>query len=236
MNLFFNNEAMQPKKIFILSVLILIALRVSGQVDSASLIKYTPDYDFKNGIFFSFDQVKKNNPLPKTRIITSVGYDNPHFFDNVLNKNKITYYDNLGNQKEVTIKNIWGYAKNGVLYIKINSGYSRITMIGSISHFVANYTNYNSSSTYPYYYDGYYHDPYRMPPSSYSNTEIRQYLLDFNTGQIYEYTPKNLEILLMNDPEIYEEFNALSRKKKKQQKFMFLRKFNEKNPLYVPKN
>jgi hypothetical protein len=51
-----------------------------------------------------------------------------------------------------------------------------------------------------------------------------------------EYDTKNVEVLLMKDPELYDEFVRLSRKKKKQMLFYYIRKYNEKNPLYLPKN
>ena len=68
------------------------------------------------------------------------------------------------------------------------------------------------------------------------NTELKQYLLDFKTGNILEYDVKSIELLLMADPELHDEFAALNNKKQKQMKFLYLRKFNERNPLYFPKN
>jgi len=38
----------------------------------------------------------------------------------------------------------------------------------------------------------------------------------------------------MADPELHDEFSGLSKKKKKQMKFLYIRKFNEKNPLFFP--
>ena len=38
----------------------------------------------------------------------------------------------------------------------------------------------------------------------------------------------------MKDPEVYDEFAHLSRGKKKDLLFVYIRKYNEKNPLYVP--
>jgi hypothetical protein len=43
-----------------------------------------------------------------------------------------------------------------------------------------------------------------------------------------------MEVLLMKDPELHDEYVQLSNKKKKQLKFLYLRKFNEENPLYIP--
>jgi hypothetical protein len=63
---------------------------------------------------------------------------------------------------------------------------------------------------------------------------MRQFLLDFETGKIMEYEVQGVEVLLMKDPELHDEFEALGNKKKKQMKFLFIRKFNERNPLYIP--
>ena len=198
------------------------------QNEPQKMVEYTTDYKFTDGIFLYFDQVKTNTPLPKTRIITTVNYDHPQFFDILLNNKQISYYDNLGQQNSLLTKDIWGYANNGVLYIKNNNSFSRITLVGSISHFVSSYTTYNTTPSVSY------GNPYYSSTNNYPSTEMRQYILDFSTGKVYDYTVENLMILFMKDTELYDEYNSLRKKKKRQQKFIFLRKFNERNPLMVP--
>ena len=53
--------------------------------------------------------------------------------------------------------------------------------------------------------------------------------------EVYDYDVEALEMLLMKDPILHDEFAQLSKKKKRQLKFLYLRKFNERNPLYIPK-
>jgi len=60
--------------------------------------------------------------------------------------------------------------------------------------------------------------------------------LDFETGRVYDYDFQSLEVLLMKDPELHDEYAQLRRKKKRQLKFLYLRRFNERNPLYLPQN
>lgn len=223
------------RNIYILLALYTIA--GFGQSDSTNMVLYTPEFKFKEGIFLSFDQVKHNNPIPKTRIISDTDYDDNSFFERVLSQKKVYYYNNIGNREDIKTENIWGYSRNGFLFIGVNNGYYRITMIGSICHFVSYYTYETPNYNYPYYYDSYYRDPYRYSPyATTSTTEMRQYLFDFETGRIYDYNVESLEIIFMKDPEIHDEYVALSNKKKKQMKFLYMRKFNERNPLYFPKN
>jgi hypothetical protein len=225
---------------FIVLMLCVPTCFLSAQRDSLGGIKYTPDFNFNEGLFLNFEQVKYNNPVPKSRLVYSVAYDDPDFYEKLMGNKKIYFFNDLGVKEEITTKNIWGYSRNGVLYIGINDGYYRITIVGSICHFVANLTTYNPNygNPYSYPYYGYYnyYNPYGMAPSTYASSEMHQYLLDFNTGRILDYNVESIEVLLMADPELHDEFARLSHKKQKQLKFLYIRKFNEKHPLYFPKN
>jgi hypothetical protein len=139
----------------------------------------------------------------------------------------------------------------------IQGNFNRITFIGRICHFVADITTTDSrySSNYyspygyydpysyysPYsYYGGYspyspYYSPYSRPYNSTRN-ELKQYLIDFETGKIIEFTVDNVVLLLMKDNVLYEEYIQLPRKKRKELLFVYVRRFNEKNPLYLPSN
>lgn len=227
---------------------------VNGQ-NKENMVKYTPDFRFKDGIYLNFDQVKGNNPIPKAKLLTSTDYNDREFFKKLLESGKIYFYDNMGIRQEIITNTIWGYARNGVLYIQIQENFNRITFVGSICHFVADITTYDPryyGSPYNYYnpyyypYSGYspygygsYYSPYSYYPYRQSNmarSEIKQYLIEFKTGNIAEFDMKNTELMLIQDPELYEEYVQLPRKKKKDLMFVYIRKFNERNPLYIPVN
>jgi len=216
-------------------------LPVYGQ-EKEEMVKYTPDFRFKDGIYLSFDQVKMNNPIPKAKLLTSIDYNDREFFKKIMEMDKIYFYDNIGVRQEVGKNAIWGYSRNGVLAIQIQGNFNRITFVGSICHFVADVTTYDSRySNYPYgYYDPYYspygynryYSPYRQ--STMTRTELKQYIIDFESGKTLEFNIQNTALLLMKDDNLYEEYVQLSRKKKKELMFVYIRKFNEKHPLYLP--
>lgn len=220
------------KKIVGIFAILLVCKAVYSQEDSARLVKYTPEFKFREGFYVSFEQVKKNDPLPKSRVITSLDYTDPDFFEKVLEKDKLYYYDGIGNKQELKTKYIWGYSRNGFIYIRMDDGFFRITQVGAISHFVASHTVYSTNYHSPYY-DPYMY-PYRTYSNTYQDTEVRQYLFDFINGRVLDYTEESLSILLMADPELHDEYVSLSRKKRKQMRFMYIRKFNEKHALYFP--
>ncbi|HPT21183.1 MAG TPA: hypothetical protein PLR88_04490 [Bacteroidales bacterium] len=239
-----------------LKIIFLIGLIITGSPlftlcgqEKEGMVKYTHDFKFKDGIYLNFDQVKANSPIPKAKLLTSVDYNDREFFKKIMEAEKIFFYDNMGVRQEVSKGAIWGYARNGILNIQVQGNFNRITFVGNICHFVADVTTYDSryySSPYGYYdpyYSPYSYGSYYSPYNSYyspyrqsgmSRTELNQYLIDFETGKVLEFDVANTELLLMKDQELYEEYVQLSRKKKKELMFVYIRKFNEKNPLYLP--
>jgi len=229
----------------------------AGSQVNDSLVKYTPDFRFKDGIYLNFDQVRANNPVPKAKLLTSTDYNDREFFKKLFESQKIYFYDGMGIRQEVASNTIWGYARNGILYIQIQENFNRITFVGSICHFVADVTTYDSryyNSPYGYYDPYSYYSPYSSyspyygssyyPYGSYyspyrgnmTRNELKQYLIEFETGKILDFDMENTELMLMKDSELYEEYVQLPRKKKKELMFVFIRRFNEKNPLYIPVN
>jgi len=200
--------------------------------DSTNLIKYTPEFKFSDGIFLDFEQVKKNVPVEKARILTTIDYDDNDYFTKITSGKTFSFYNDFGKKLDIPVKNIWGYSDNGILYKKVEDNFYRITIVGAICHFVAFVTSYDySPSTYYGSYNSY--DYYGNRPG-YRNekTDLKQYIIDFKTGKILNYTIQNLEVLLMNDPELHDEYISLRKKKKNQMKFYYIRKFNERNPIY----
>ena len=222
-------------------------IRVSGQ-EKEGMVKYTPEFRFTDGIYLNFDQVKLNSPIPKSKLLTSIDYNDREFFKKILEGDKIYFYDNMGVRQEVAKNSIWGYSRNGVIYIQIQDNFNRITFVGNICHFVADVTtidsrSYNSPYGYydpyysPYSYSSYYnpYSPYYSPyRSNMTRNELKQYLIEFESGKVLEFDISNTELLLMKDNKLYEEYVQLSRKKKKELMFVYIRKFNENNPLYIP--
>ena len=252
------NKIFRILLLVVITTYITTGFEILGQ-ETEGMVKYTPDFRFTDGIFLNFDQVKTNSPIPKAKLLTSTDYNDKDFFKNLFAGEKIYYYDGMGVRQEIDKNSIWGYSRNGVLNIQIDGNFSRITFIGNICHFVADITTfddryYNSPygydpyysryyspySYYPYYspyYGGNYYSPYGSYYSPYRNSarnELKQYLIDFETGKILEYDVDNAEMLLMKDSQLYEEYVQLPRKKKKDLIFVYIRKYNEKNPLYLP--
>ncbi|MBN2664779.1 MAG: hypothetical protein JXR68_14105 [Bacteroidales bacterium] len=207
--------------IFSLSSIILIAQ------DSTVLVVYDKDYDFNDGLFITFDQVLSNSPVLKSNIVTKIPKDSYDFYDLLVQNEDYYIIDDEGNMKRVKSENTWGYADNGRLFVFWEKKGTIIPVLGSISHFLGLHTitDYPSSNNAL----GYYSEPT-------VRTEIVQYIIDFSSGLILEFNIKNIDVILIKDKELYQEWANLSKRKKKKLIFVYLQKFNEQNPLMLPKN
>ncbi len=186
------------------------------------------NFRFNQGLFISFEQVKENAPIPISNIITPVNKNSIDFFNQILNYKYIVFIDKNGQQRQINSKDVWGYSLRGRLYILWGDKPAMIPILGTISHFIASHVEYDYSSNYdPYSY--YYSEPTKRE-------ENKQYILFFPTGQVLEFNYINMTPIFSTDQEIYQQWNNLSRRKKKKLIFVYLRKFNQKHPLMLPQN
>ncbi len=214
---------------FLIFIFIFSGYTYSQNNTNDGKVKYTAAFKFKEGIFLNFQQVKNNNPIPKSQIFTTIDYNEFDFYEKLFENKYITIYDHLGVQKKIAVNEIWGFSDKGILYINVNNEFNRIPVLGLISFFtsekiVQEYDPYRYGNSYYYY-----NDPYS------SKTVTVQYLLDFKTGKLYEFTVGSVKTLISDDLDLSEEFSKLSKRKQKKLKFLYIRKYNQKHPIYFPK-
>lgn len=179
---------------------------------------------FAEGIYPEFSDMTRQKPIPFSRIV-GINPDQP---SEVLDKNTIEYINEFGVKATLERKNLWGYVDKGTLYLLINKEFHRVTLVGTISHLFVSETVVQPTHYDPYSY-GYGYPMYS--PSSYESNRLVQYIIDFKTGIILPMELSSVESLLSADSELYSEFAGLKKRKRKQMMLMYIRRFNERNPL-----
>ena len=174
----------QKRLLFILTLFSFTLTALSQPLtDTSNMIRHSPEFKFKEGIFLNHQQVRNNDPVPKSRIITSIDYSDRDFFTNVLDNKKLLFFDHYGMKQEVKSDDVWGFCRNGILYISLDDKYHRVTIVGNICHFVATITTYDNRYYDPYGYNPYnpynYYGGYGGYQRNTQTNEMRQYLIDF---------------------------------------------------------
>jgi hypothetical protein len=207
--------------------LFLATLRLFPQADS---VAFTRDFTLYEGLYLTHRDLRHNWPIPKEKIITTIKKDQLDFYTKLIEDDNIEYIERDGNKATIKAEKVWGFCQNNVIYINLAKSFFRIPVFGAICFFPASVEINAMSPGYNVFING------PVGTSSSGAREIREFLMDFYTGVLVDFTMDNLENMLKNDEEIYKEFKALSKKKKKDQANRFIRKYNEKHPIYFPKN
>jgi hypothetical protein len=214
------------RAIFFVSLFIL-ASRLCSQGDS---VAYSKDFTLYEGLYLTYMDFRHNWPIPKEKILTKINKDQLDFYSKLIEEDKIEYVERDGNNSTIRSEKVWGFCQNNVIYLNINKSFFRIPVFGAISYFLASIDVNAYSPGYNVFING------PVGNSTTNAKEIREYLMNFYTGNLIEFNLENLEEMLKKDDTIYKEFMALSKKKKKEQANRFIRKYNEKHPVYFPKN
>ncbi len=211
-------------------LLIFVFFRSSAQLDSLNAVDSVPlsgNFHFKDGIFLNFKQVKTNNPISRKNILTDIPKWDINFYSKLVERKTITFFVN-GRKHTVSTKDIWGYSDNGVLYIHWKDDFAKIANKGALCYFMATERTRNFYSPYDYWY----YDPYMI--NNQNDREVRNFILDFNTGKIYQFNVKSLLSLFKKyDLQLYQEYSKLRPRKRRKLMFFYIRKFNQRNKSYI---
>ena len=216
---------------------------IAQETEETQMIRYSPGFELKDGLYLNIDDVKNNDPIPLARIVTDLGSYNKDFINEMYTSEKIILYDDYGIQRFIYTKHIWGYAESGRLYIMAGGQFQRIIIQGSISLFTASETTHmktkfspgDSSLNYTTTED-LYRSHNRKYYYAYVTGERKEYLFDIESNTLAAYTIEVLEKLLLRDFELFSEYTSLRKREKKESMAEFIRRYNQNHPLYFPAN
>ena len=214
------------KKYYLIVIYLLCAVTKSSAQDS---IPYTKDFRLYEGLYLSYEEFRVNWPIPKEKIITNINKDQLDFYSKLMDQPFIEYTERDGSTRKILPEKVWGYCQNNTIFINVEKNFFRVPVFGAISSFLGTVMVQAISQSY---------DPFMNPVIGSSQSrvkEIRQFLFHFYTGEIVPFSIENIEEYIKPDASIYVEYKALNKRKKKEFATKYIRLFNEKHPVYFPK-
>ena len=217
------------------------------ELTAVDSVMYHKDFKFQDGIYKTFKEFKFNSPSIKPQeIIVANTHD---FFGNIKDQTTIIQYKTEdGVHEKLKTKNTWGYCKDGKLHIllrnyktthyfdmedpsiNVGAGYYDLEIIGNIMQAVVE--GYEDNYAPPTDING---APVRGGGHSGFSTIVK--FIDFETGESYDYNVKNFMKMIKKDQQLFQEYtNIKPTRKKKQMIFLYLKRFNNRNPIYIYKN
>jgi len=160
--------------------------------------------------------------LGKKQIVSSVPKTDIDYMHQVTDNKYMMYRDSTGTEIKIETNTIWGYCQNRSIYLNYNKSFNRINVIGTLCHFTATVTNFIG-----------YADPMYGMGTNNTYDEIRQFVFDTQTNKVYAFNVSTMQELLKTDQTLYDEFMKIKKRKRDDATFLYMRKFNEKHPLYL---
>lgn len=209
------------------SAIFVLLFFISGLAFSQSdSLVYTRDFEFKEGIYLTINQFKSDDPIPPGSIVSAIPKSELDFLTQVLENKKVTYIDEKGVEQQVATASIWGYCRNRTVYLNFNQTFNRINVIGNLCHFTSEVVVLST-----------YQDPmYFNRGMSNSYNELRQFILCTDSNSVKDFNISSMETILKNDKLLYDQFMKLKKKDKSNSIFIYLRRYNERHPLYIRKS
>ena len=202
---------------------------LSSNLLSQDSIAFTKDFRLYEGLYLNYQEFRVNWPIPKEQIITTINKDQLDFYSKLIEQDIIEYKERDGSVTKIPSNKVWGYCQNNIIFINLDKNFFRIPIFGAISNFLGTVEVASISQNY---------DPFMNAPMNSNQTktrEIRQFLLDFYSGEIFPFSVEKTEELLQRDESIYKEYMALSKKNKRAFATKYIRMYNEKHVVYFPK-
>jgi len=206
-------------------------MKLFSQNDS---IPHSRDFLFREGVYLSYNDFRNNQPIGRNALVSREDPTLLEFIAKCVIDKEILTYTLEGTEQKVKCKDLFGFCQNNTFYFFYDKSFYRLPVFGNLSHFIVQIEVYrNASSTAsPNYYD-YGMTATNMPVKT---TEIKQFIFDFYNNLFIPFNLEEIEILLKRDQEIYTEFMAQVKKKRKETMMFYLRRYNLKHPPLFPAN
>ncbi len=192
-------------------------------------VAYSADFRLYEGLYLNYQDLRYNWPIPKEKIITKINKDQLDFYSKLVEEQEeIEYIERDSSVRKIKSENVYGYCQNNVIFINYDKSFYRIPIFGNISYFLGTI----SVQVYSNNISPFMNAP--MNSTNFKAREIKEFLLDFYSGDLSLFSLEKAEEYLQRDKEIYQEFNKLRSKKKKEFISRYIRMYNEKHPVYFP--
>ncbi len=194
---------------------------------------------FKDGIYASYEDFISNTPSVSFNDYDIVWGDSKFF--NQLKIKNIEKRNVDKKERKVDGRNFWGICVDGIPYIqyafgtisqiyfgnqagskKSKANFTRIRIIGNICHFnVEDYISNENRLSHTFH----------NQLSSNGRLVREQRIMKMSTGQVANFNENTLRAFIKDDQRLYSHF--IKSESKEAKIFLYLQKYNERNPLMV---
>ncbi len=170
--------------------------------------EYYLNFPFEEGIYLSFEEFKENAPSMKN------AYEK---------RGDDLYVKEDSSEKFIRVDpdKVWGYSSGGNVYIALEDGFWRFIRIGALSHFTAVIlVQFQTVDNFGF-------------PVTQQSRSLRHMFLDFESGDVFELTSKNVEPFIEKEPLLHKKYEKF-KKIRTPELIQIIQAYNEIHPIRFP--
>jgi hypothetical protein len=208
-------------KYLVLCHQLILCMTLAAQPDS---IPMPPNGQISDGVYRTWMDFRFNRPIPKEAVVSDLDKSQLEFLGKVLSRQDFSYKA-AGTTHTISSNSVFGYFQNNTFYINYEGEMYRVPVFGSLSFFVANVKVARQ-----------FYDPrFGLPSGGGYTYELREFLFDYYSGVLFQFSQNRFEELLKRDPLLFKEYMDLRPRKRRDQLHQYVRKFNSAHPVYFLK-
>ena len=219
---------------FLGSAVWLFLLSVSASVAQSDSLVLTKNFKFTDGVYASYADFQKNKP---TYIWQDVNANLATSEEGFVAQVEYIRHD----REDLDLQQVWGICLGGIPYIRLPKGevtdaatvFAGLRVRGKICYF-----RYKDEEI-EYYevkaYNPLNGRPYRQAKVPVEKTVEREFMLDWETGEIAEMTVSNMLDWIADDRQLWKSYRELSREEAEDRLFRVLLIYDDRNLVYLKK-
>jgi hypothetical protein len=212
--------------------LFLFAAILRGGAQKTAII--TKNFKFKDGVYATYGDWQRNNPSVVWDSIETNLAVNPKTM-----MMQMEYAKLKKSHQTVSLDSVWGVVVDGIPYIRLPKNeldkkaycFAGLILRGRLCYY--NYETIKHSQVPITAYIPQTGEPYITKKVSKEETIVREKLMNYETGEIFDLSLNSFKKLISDDKELVATVNDLKANELKEKLFKCVLIYNDRNPVYL---
>ncbi len=215
-----------------LVVLCILFSTFSGLAQERGEVMLSKNFKFQDGLYFSFSDFKNNAPQFHWDTLDAHLFVNPQTL--IAKVNTIHLKMEEGNQA-IVLDSLWGFSLGGIPYIRLPKGtvsesfqvFAGIKLRGKICYYA--YQEEVTKEVAMPIYNPLTRRPFYQTTVTRSFPEVREWMLDFETGKMETFNLTNFKTWIQDDPSLLKTVEEFDAQKAEERMFKCLLIYDDRN-------
>ncbi len=209
-------------------------LSVSIQMTGQDSVLVTKNFKFADGVYFDFENLKRNQPDIKWKDLEAIYITNPKTF---LTQVEYLLVRNTG--QLIDLQSLWGVVIEGIPYVRLEKealnrplvSFAGLRVRGKIFYF--NYETEVGEKVAIQAINPANGKPFRTGYVEKEKSILMEKMLHWDNGEVQDFSKENFLKWIENDKGLYKSVQEIERKEVQEKLFKSVLIYNDRHPVFI---